>query len=460
LILKQYPQPWLSHLSYLIVEEVSRTGIVIDPCGNPDLYLAEAWRLRTPINHIFLTKAHTDFQKGPRELRDRTAASLYLGAGAEAAFGATPVKDGDVLEFGFLRLQVLETPGHKPEAICLLLFNLKENDRRPAAVLTGDTLLVGDVGRPPAVSMSGASGKWLTQCLYHTVQGKLSSLPDDTVVYPGHTAAASSGTPPREGERSTTIGAQRRANFAFWPADREEFARRLGLESPGARAPHRSVWAVDGGKSRRDPGRGRKPGALGLEEFLEFGRDKRVQILDVRCPADFAGGHLDGAINLALGLRFESWAGRILDRERPVLLIAEPGQEEEAAESLRGARFTRVAGYLQGGMEALETRPDRVRSTPRVAAIHLGADTSGAATRVLLDVRSRSERRGPVPEGTRLVPLEELEDRMGEVPQDRPVVVASVSGYRSSAAASLLERAGYQNVQDLVGGWAALERVV
>jgi rhodanese-related sulfurtransferase/glyoxylase-like metal-dependent hydrolase (beta-lactamase superfamily II) len=449
----------LSHLSYLIVEEVSRTGIVIDPCGNPDLYLAEAWRLRTPINHIFLTKAHTDFRKGPRELRDRTAASIYLGAGAEAAFGATPVKDGDVLEFGFLRLQVLETPGHTPEAICILLFNLKDNDRRPAAVLTGDTLLLGDVGRPAAVSLSGTSGRWLTQCLYHTIQEKLSSLPDDTVVYPGHTAASRGDAPTSEAELSTTIGAQRKANFAFWPADREEFARRLGLETPGGRAPSRSVPVSEGGKPRRDSERGKRPRPMTLDEFLEFVRTERPQILDVRCPADFAGGHLEGAVNLALGLRFEAWAGRILDPERPVCLIAEPGQEEEAAESLRRAHFTRIAGSLQGGMEALESRPDLVRSTPRVAAVHLGADSSGAATRVLLDVRSRNERRGPVPAGTRLVPLEELNERMGEVPHDRPVVVASLSGYRSSTAASLLEREGYQNVQDLVGGWAALERV-
>ena len=234
MILKQYSHPWLAHLSYLIVDQVSRTGVVIDPYRDPDIYLEDAWRFNVPIRHVFLTKLHSDFEAGHLLLRDRTGAAVYLGAWARPDYAFTPVKDGDVLEFAHLRLKVLETPGHVLEALSLVVFDLKENDRRPLAVMTGDTLMIGDVGRPDPFSGTPLDSRKMAGLLYDSIHGKLLELPDETLVYPGHSASTPCGRD--EGPRglSTTLGLQRRHNFALKPMARPEFVRRFSAGRPEA----------------------------------------------------------------------------------------------------------------------------------------------------------------------------------------------------------------------------------
>ncbi len=455
MILKQYSHPWLSHLSYLIVDQASRTGIVIDPHRDPDTYLEDAWGLGVPVKHVFLTKLHTDFLAGHLQLRDRTGAALYLGAWARPDYAFTPVKDGDVLEFGNLRLKVLETPGHTLEAISLLLFDLKKSDSSPGAVLTGDTLLIGDVGRPDPISGGPMTAREMALMLYDSIHGKYLPLPDETGVYPGHSGGTPCGRNPGTGELSSTLGLQRRYNFALQPMSRPEFVRRIAADRPEAdpipaAAPslnrtEQFVW-------KRDVRGGLRPATVA--ELMRI-RKSGLQPVDVRDAADFAGAHLEGSIHIGWGVKFAGWARRILDPKQPVILIADPGREDAAAEELRSAGLETVAGYLEGGMEALESRPDLVRSTRRVAFPYLD---EGPAERTILDVRPKRERKGAKIAGTLAIPLDELPRRMDEVPQDTEVVTASTTGYLSSIAASLLARNGFGNVSDLVGGLDALER--
>lgn len=455
MILKQYSHPWLNHLSYLVVDLASRTGIVIDPFRDPDVYLEDAWRLGVPVRHVFLTQLHSDFHAGHLQLRDRTGAAVYLGAWARPDYAFTPVKDGDVLEFGDLRVKVLETPGHTLEAVSLLLFDLKRSERTPVAVLTGDTLGIGDVGRPDPVAGAPMTAREMALMLYDSIHGKILPLPDETLVYPGMAVATPCGLNPGTGDVSSTLGLQRHTNFALQPMGRPEFVCRIAADRPEAdsfpaAAPslnrtEQFVW-------KRDVRGGLRPATVA--EVMRI-RASGVQPVDVRDAADFAGAHLEGSIHIGLGVKFAGWAGRILEPRKPVVIVADPGREEAAAEGLRHGGVENVAGYLDGGMEALEGRPDLVRSTRRVAFRSLN---EGPAGRTILDVRPKRERKVAAKvAGTLAIPLDELSRRMDEVPRDTEVVTASTTGYLSSIAASLLERNGFGKVSDLVGGLSALE---
>ncbi len=456
MILKQYYLGCLAHASYLVGDETQGTAAVVDPQRDVDQYLDDAGRLGLSITYAILSHFHADFVAGHLELRKRAGATLALGARARADYDFTPLRDGDDLDLGRVRLRILETPGHTPEGISLLVYDTARDPMRPHAVLTGDTLFIGDVGRPDLMASAGMSAGELAGMLFDSLHGKLLKLPDTTLVYPAHGAGSMCGRS-LGSETVSTIGDQRRFNYALQPMARDAFVRLVTADQPDA-PPY---FALDAELNRRERdtldeslARGLKP--LDLRAFLAM-RAAGAQVLDVRDAAEFAGAHLTGSVEIGLGGKFATWAGTLLDRERSILIVAEPGREQEAATRLGRIGFDHVAGYLDGGMMALEARPDLVRRLDRITAADLAERLASEDRPVVVDVRTEREWREKRIAGSLNVPLGRLEERAAEIPEDRPVVLHCASGYRSCAAASLLLRRGMQGAADLVGGIAAWE---
>ncbi len=455
MILTQYYLGCLAHASYLVADEESRTAAVVDPQRDVDQYLADAERHGVKIRHVFLTHFHADFVAGHLELRDRTGATIYLGHKARAEYAFVPLGDGEAVSFGSVRLTALETPGHSPESISILVHDLRKDAQHPHAVLTGDTLFIGDVGRPDLRASLGWSADQLAGMLFDSLHGKLLTLPDDTLVYPTHGAGSLCGRNISK-ETVSTIGDQRQYNYALQPMSKDAFIKIVTADQPDAPA-YFTYDAILNAKERPTLERALAMGlrALTIEEVVRL-RDGQAQLLDARDPADFAAAHLLGSVNIGLGGQYASWAGTLLDRERPIVIVASLGRESEAAMRLGRIGFDHVAGYLEGGIEAVGMRRDLLRRTPRVTAHALAELLASPEPPVVLDVRGEAERRGASIRGSMHIPLQHLLERVAEVPfGPRTVVVHCASGYRSSMAASVLERHGVPDVADLVGGITA-----
>jgi hydroxyacylglutathione hydrolase len=453
MIFTQYYLGCLSQASYLIGDERTRTAVVVDPRRDVDEYLSDAAARGLDIRHVILTHFHADFVAGHLELRDRVGAHIHLGARAQADYDFAPLRDGDVLEFGQVRLRVLETPGHTPEAISLLLYDLAVSDREPHAVLTGDTLFIGDVGRPDLMASAGLSARELAGMLYDSIHQKLLPLPDTTLVYPGHGAGSACGKHLSQ-ERVSTIGVQRQHNHALQPMSKQRFVETITAELPAA-PPY---FAYDADLNRRehatlDAVLARELQRLPLDAVLAAQRNG-AQVLDARDPADFAAGHLADSLNIGLGGRFAEWAGILLAPTRPVVLVTAPGTEHETALRLGRVGFDSVVGYLDGGIASAKDRPDLVRRVARVTAAAL-RDILEVERLPILDVRTEREWRADSIPGSVNVPLHQLRTRLADVPAGPRVIVHCQTGLRSSTAASLLEQAGRTGVIDLVGGIAA-----
>lgn len=456
MIFKQFYLNCLAHASYLIGDEETRTAAVVDPRRDIGLYLEEAERHGLHIRHVFLTHFHADFVAGHLELRERTGATIHLGARAAAEYAFAPMKEGDAVEFGRVRLQVLETPGHTAESIAILVFDLERDGTRPSAVLTGDTLFIGDVGRPDLRASLGWSATELGSLLYHSLRTKLLPLPDDTLVYPTHGAGSLCGKSISK-ETVSTIGEQRRSNYALQPMSQDEFVALVTADQPDA-PPYFTYDAVLNSKERPtlDAILERELNKLSLAQVLEM-RQTGAQILDVRDPGDFAMAHLAGSINIGLSGQYATWAGTVLSRERPIVVIAEPAREEEATMRLGRIGFDNVAGFLEGGMQALEGHPALLTGTERVDVAGVAEQLAASEPPVVLDVRTPREWKGAHIRGSVNVPLAQLPARLSELSRERHMVVCCAGGYRSSIAASLLQRNNFEHFSELTGGMAAWE---
>jgi len=458
MLLEQYYLGCLSQASYLIGDEQTGTAIVVDPRRDVDEYVEDAAKYGLTIKHVILTHFHADFVAGHLELRKRTGARIYLGLGAKAEYEFTPLGDGDVLECGRVRLRVLATPGHTPEGISLLVHDLAADPSHPKAVLTGDTLFIGDVGRPDLFASSGISAEALATQLYDSIREKLLPLPDDTLLYPGHGAGSACGKS-LSTETVSTIGAQRRANYALQPMSKAEFVKLVTADQPEAPA----YFGRDAELNRRE--RPLLEDALALElrplslDAVLSAQSDGAQLLDARDPAEFADGHLPGSLNIGLGGRFATWAGTLLAPDRPVVLIGTPGREPEAAVRLGRVGFDRVIGYLEGGVETARGRLALRRSPRRVTPADL-RDRLATAGVPVFDVRTPAEHQQEAIPGSQNIPLHQLRDRLAEFPTAGPIVVYCRTGERSSTAASLLEQAGRTGVMDLVGGITAWRKLI
>src|SRR4029077_10520080 len=435
----------------LIGDEASSTAIIVDPQRDIQQYLVDAEKSGLQIRHVFLSHFHADFLAGHLELRDRCGASIHLGARAQAEYAFVAMKNGDSLDFPGLRLQVLETPGHTIESISILVFDLGKNPAQPYAVLTGDTLFIGDVGRPDLRASLGWSAHDLGSHLYDSLHNKLLRLPDETLVYPAHGSGSLCGKN-LSSDTVSTLGVQRLMNFALQPASKDEFVRMVTADQPDA-PPYFTYDAILNTREHTslDSNLEQVLHPIELDEVLRMG-DAGAQILDVRDAAEYAKGHLAGSINIGLGGQYATWAGTVLDRAKPIVIVAEPGREKEAALRLGRIGFDHVTGYLREGMEALAGRPDLVWPTKRVSAPEVAEELASAGPPLLLDIRNPREWATKNVDGSGNVPLNHLQERIAEIPRDRRIAVHCAGGYRSSIAASILQQHGITNLAEMAGG--------
>jgi glyoxylase-like metal-dependent hydrolase (beta-lactamase superfamily II) len=432
---------------------------VIDPQRDVDQYVTDAEELGCTISDVVLTHMHADFIAGHLELRDRVGATIHLGAQAAAEYAFDPMADGDELHLGAVRLTALETPGHSPESISILVFDPEQSDDLPYAVLTGDTLFIGDVGRPDLRASMGWSAKRLAGMLYDSLHGKLLTLPDATLVYPAHGAGSLCGKN-LSTDTVSTLGVQRKYNYALQPMSRERFVEIVTADQPDT-PDYFTYDAVLNSRERPtlDEALRRELRPLQLPEAVEL-VETGAELLDTRDQAEFEGAHIRGALNVGLDGSFATWCGTFLKEERPVVLIAEPGREEEAAMRLGRIGFDTVAGYLAGGMQPLEQAPELVERIERMTAGVLRERLADPEPPGLLDVRTAEEWRQGHIDGAVNLPLSQLADQMDAVPPDHPLVVYCATGYRASIATSLLRRHGRADLLNLVGGLGAWEASV
>ena len=455
MILQQFYLKCLAHASYIVADETTGVAAVVDPQRDVQQYLDFAREHGLRIEHVILTHLHADFIAGHLELRDKVGARIYVGAAATVEYAHTALADGDVIDLGRVRLEVLATPGHTPESICLLVFDRDASDTSPHAVLSGDTLFVGDVGRPDLHGVRGWTPENLARRMYPSLHEKLLPLPDSSLVYPAHGAGSLCGKA-LGNETFSTIGEQRRVNYALQPMSEAAFVTMLTADQPDA-PEYFGYDAVLNAKERPtlDDALRRELTPLSLDEVLALQRDG-AQVLDTRDAADFAAAHLRGSLNVGLGGQYATWAGTILDHSTPIVLVCALGAETESSMRLGRIGFDQVSGYLRDGLLTLADRPELTESTTRLSpAVANDAIAQRLVTPV--DVRQPTEhdtRRIP---GTLHLPLSRLAAHAAELPTDRPLLLFCAGGYRSSVAASLLQSRGY-DVRELAGGLAAWEQ--
>ncbi|MBV8205199.1 MAG: MBL fold metallo-hydrolase [Acidobacteria bacterium] len=440
----------LAHASYMLGS--GGTAAVVDPQRDVEIYLEEARRQGLRIAYVIETHLHADFVSGHRELATRTGAEIYVGRAAQAAFPHHAVEEGDELRFGSCALSFLETPGHTLESLCVLVTDL-EKSAEPFAVLTGDTLFIGDVGRPDL--SPSHTPQQLAALLYDSLHRKLLALPDSVLVYPAHGAGSLCGRN-ISAESSSTIGRQRATNYALRPMPKEDFVRILTAEF----AARPGYFARDAEINRQGaaalaelpPLRAMSPG-----QVAECGNS--VILLDTRPAALYGAGHVPGALNIGLGGQFASWAATVLGLDRPIILIAEDA--ERVAESrMRLARVgvEKVIGYLEGGVEAWRRAGQPWAAVPQISVEQLAAELhQHPGGMQVLDVRRAAEWNAGHIEGAVHRPLDTLcLEGDGEfLDRTRPVAVHCKGGYRSSIASGILKRAGFQDVSNVVGGFDA-----
>jgi hydroxyacylglutathione hydrolase len=455
-IFKQFYLQCLAHASYIVGDEQTGTAVVVDPQRDIDQYISFAADHSLKIRHVFLTHLHADFVAGHLELRDRVGATIYLGAAAKAEYAFTPMRDGDTVEFGRVRLKILETPGHTPESISIVVYDLNVSDSKPHAVLTGDTLFIGDVGRPDLRAALGWTATELGGLLFDSVHNKLLPLPDESLIYPAHGAGSLCGKAISK-ETVSTLGEQRRLNYALQPMSKEAFINVVTADQPEAPA-YFTYDAVLNSEERPtlEQALAREMNPLTLEAVLAL-QAEGAQILDTRDADEFAAAHLQGSINIGLTGQYATWAGTVLNCTHPIVLIADPGSENQSAIRLGRIGFDHVAGYLQDGMHSLKARPELIAFTERLSAPFALELLSSNNPPLAIDVRAPREREQKYIDGSVGIPLNHLEENFATLPRNRPLLVYCAGGYRSSMAASLLQRNGFASVGEIAGGLAAWE---
>jgi hydroxyacylglutathione hydrolase len=447
---RQFYLGCLAHASYLIGSKGE--AAVVDPRRDVDEYLAEAEAQGLRILWVLETHLHADFVSGHRELAERTGATIVFGRQAEAAFPHHAVGDGDEIRLGDVVLRILETPGHTPESISILAIDTTLGTE-PQLVLTGDTLFIGDVGRPDLVGGRGLSPQTMAAMLYDSLHAKLLVLPDAVQVFPAHGAGSLCGRNISK-ETSSTIGEQRRSNYALQPMARADFVQLLTRDLPEQPAYFARDVEINRGGA---PALAEQPLPPALEPSDVDARVRHGALaLDVRSAPAFGTGHLPGALNVALGGPFASWAGTLLEADRPLVIVADDAAGVgEAVMRLARVGLDAVAGYLAGGVAAWDRAGLALERLPQITVDELRERLAEDATLAVVDVRRPAEHAaGHVPQALSL-PLDRLAAECGQLDRSRPVAVICAGGYRSSAAASLLRRLGFPTVFNVVGGTGA-----
>jgi len=440
----------LAHASYMLASEGE--AVVVDPQRDVEIYLKAAEANHVAIRHIFETHLHADFVSGHQELASRTGARIYIGEQAQATFPHVTVRDGFELQVGRMRITAFETPGHTPESMCFVISD-EEKSPAPWAVLTGDTLFLGDVGRPDLSKRYTPTQ--LAGMLYDSLHGKLLKLPDDVLVYPAHGAGSLCGRNMRA-ERVSTIGTERLTNYALQIRSREEFVQQLT-----SNLPTRPAYFLQDAEINRTgaPALSDLPPLAPIEpaELENILTDGGIA-LDVRPGEQFAAGHVPGSVNIALSGQFASWAGALLGlAARPVLIAESQEAVSEARMRLARVGLEDARGYLEGGIDAWTQAGFPVAVLPQVSVQALSDRLQGNGLQVL-DVRREPEWEAGHIEGAVWWPLDNFKIAPPEIDRNIPVAVHCKGGYRSLIACSLLQRAGFQNVINIVGGFDAWQQ--
>jgi hydroxyacylglutathione hydrolase len=450
---RQYYLGCLSHASYLVGDTTTGNAVVVDPQRDVAEYLADAETNGLRIVKVIETHFHADFLSGHLELAQRTGASIAFGAAAEgrAEFPIELLQHGQRIALGDVVLEVRATPGHTPESISVVVFE-HASDPVPYGVLTGDTLFIGDVGRPDLLASVGVTAEELGVSLFQSLHEQLLSLPDETRVFPAHGAGSACGKN-LSTETVSTIGEQRRTNYALAPMSETAF---VDVVTQGQSvAPLYFAFAANRNREMRellsddvnvDP--------LTLDAVIAHQRAGAV-VIDARDDMAFAAGHLRGSVNVGLGGRFAEYAGQVMPAGTPVVLVTDPGREPEAKMRLARIGFDNVLGALADPIATFVAHPDHVERLSRLSAETLAERMATVDALVIVDVRNPGEvALGTIP-GARTVSLPSLLPRMSELDPQAPTVVYCAGGYRSAIAASLLRSRGFADVSDVIGGYTA-----
>ena len=453
---RQYQLSCLSLFSYMIGDTSTGRAVVVDPQRDITGYLEDAAANGLTIERVIETHFHADFLSGHLELAGATGAVISYGDEARADFPIEALAHGQRLELGEVVLEVRHTPGHTPEGISLVVWE-HGTDAEPWAVLTGDTLFIGDVGRPDLLTSIGWTAEDLARRLYRSLHEQLLTLPDATRVYPAHGAGSACGKSMSDAV-SSTIGEQRRLNYALRPMSEDDFVE--VVTQGQSVAPLYFAFTADSNRRVHELlDDTDAPPRITVEE-LEAHRAAGGVIVDGRSEEAFASGHLRGSINVGLDGRYAEYAGDVVRPGQPVVVVADAGREAEAKVRLARIGFDRVVGAVVDIERVLSEHPELAQRSTRLAAADLAAWYVDEPDLQIVDVRNPAEQEAGVVPGATRVPLATLLDRLDELDRDAPTVVYCAGGYRSSIAASLLRSQGFARVADLQGGydaWVAAE---
>ena len=448
---KQFYLACLAHASYLIGSEGE--AAVVDPQRDVDVYLAEASARGLTIKYVIETHLHADFVSGHRELAARTGAQIIFGEKAGAEFTHRAVHEGEEITVGKVVLKFIETPGHTPEGICILVTDTEDPDE-PQKLLTGDTMFIGDVGRPDLAGGKGYTPQMMAEMMYDSLHGKLLKLPDPVEVYPAHGAGSMCGRNMSK-ETSSTIGEQRKFNYALKPMSKEEFVSMMTADLPEAPIYFPRDMEINR-SGARDLSELQPPQPLTPQQVSDSRADGHV-LLDVRSAADFGAGHVPGSMNIGLGGQFAMWAGSLIPLSAAIVVIADTGaQVDESVVRLARVGIENVTGFLVGGVQSWKDAGFPVEKIPQVSVAQLKEQMAMSDLQIV-DVRRPAEYvNGHVPRAFN-APLASLDKSLGPLPLEKEKLTAVIcaGGYRSSAAASLLQKQGFSNLLNVSGGTGA-----
>ncbi|MFT4989538.1 MAG: hydroxyacylglutathione hydrolase [Acidimicrobiales bacterium] len=451
MIFEQHYLECLSQASYFIGDGSTGRAVVVDPRRDIAPYLASAAEHGMTIELVLETHFHADFLSGHLELAAATGASIAYGSVAEPEFESRKLAHLERISLGLVELEIRHTPGHTPESISIVVFESGE-DAVPYGVLTGDTMFIGDVGRPDLLSSKGVTKEELASSLFDSLHQQLLTLPDETRLYPGHGAGSSCGKN-LSSDTSCSIGTQRQNNYALQPMSRADF---INVVTAGQTAPP-AYFSFDAALNKAIRplfDENVTPAALHLEAVLTAQQDGAI-VLDSRAPEDYAAGHLVGSINVGLGGRYSEFVGGIIAAGTAIVLVADEGYEAESTTRLARIGFDDVLGYLAAPLQTFSSSPNHVVRSSRVDVAAASSALVDVADLQILDVRQPGETADGVIEGAQIIPLTQLSERIGELDTERPTLVYCAGGFRSMIASSKLEREGFTDVTDLLGGYGA-----
>ena len=452
MIFEQFYLECLSHASYLVGDQVSGRAVVVDPQRDIQQYIDRAGELGLTITHVLETHFHADFLSGHLELARATGAAICFGSAARPQFPATLLADGERIELGDVVIEARHTPGHTPESTSYVVWE-HAGDAVPYGVLTGDTLFIGDVGRPDLLVSVGKSADELGHMLFASVHNRIMTLPDATRVFPAHGAGSACGKN-LSTETMSTIGEQRATNYALKYPDAESFVAAVTEGQP--EAPGYFVYdAVLNQKERGTLDEHTAPARLTVTQVLDA-RDRGVQVVDVRDSQFFATGHLHGSVNVGLAGRYAEYAGSVVNPDEDMVIVTEPGYELEAKVRLARIGYDRVIGWFP--VDDLADVPSEVNRASRLTAAEFAARRGSVTGLQVVDVRGQGEFAVNHLPGAVNIPVAQLRRRLDELDADVPTVVYCAGGYRSSIAASVLRANGFADVSDVLGGFEAISQ--